>query len=210
MSSDPHTRRLKAVADFFDERARGGDLLEFTPEQLEKLDALAPRLDLRPGQWILEPGCGSGRLTAWLAERLGEASGGRIDAFDISPGMLVYARRRGLPPCAHFTQCAVEDMPFAEAAYDRVICFFVFPHFDEPAAALEALARRLKPDGRLWIIHFDSREELNARHAGHGGAVAGHMLPNEARMRELFAGAGLQAVNIEDRPGLYTLEGIRR
>jgi trans-aconitate 2-methyltransferase len=53
-------------------------------------DVLA-RLDLRGDETVLDAGCGSGRVTEMLLERL---STGRVVAFDAAPSMLAEARKR--------------------------------------------------------------------------------------------------------------------
>jgi trans-aconitate 2-methyltransferase len=54
------------------------------------VDVLA-RLDLRGDETVLDAGCGSGRVTEKLLERL---STGRVVAFDAAPSMLAEARKR--------------------------------------------------------------------------------------------------------------------
>ncbi len=68
-----------------------------------------------------------------------QAETGRIDAIDISPGMLRVAQAKGFPAMVHFTQFALEALTAPLEYYDRVMCNAVFPHFiDNPAAAVIA------------------------------------------------------------------------
>jgi ubiquinone/menaquinone biosynthesis C-methylase UbiE len=53
---------------------------------------------------------------------------------------------------------------FSEGASDCVICFRVFPHFDDIDAVLARFARWLRPGGRLHIVHWEGRAVLAAHH----------------------------------------------
>src|SRR6185436_14705264 len=54
------------------------------------------------GRRVIEVGCGTGRNTEWLAERVGEA--GEIVGLDFSEQMLAKARRRVTKPRVRFVQ----------------------------------------------------------------------------------------------------------
>ena len=63
--------------NFFDQLAPRWDTDCSNPaETLRRLDELETRLNLRPGQHLLEIGCGTGQITSWLARRVHP---GRID-----------------------------------------------------------------------------------------------------------------------------------
>lgn len=90
----------------------------------------------RPAGTALDFGCGAGRLTEAMAVRVAEATG-----YDISPGMLVEARKRGGKA---FYVDALPDGPF-----DWVNSFIVLQHIP-PArglALIEALLASLAPGG---------------------------------------------------------------
>jgi hypothetical protein len=68
---------------------------------------------------------------------------------------------------------------------------------------MKALARVLKPGGRLWVAHQMNREELNRFHGNVDGPVNDDLLPDEAKMKELFEMVGFKDVEIREEPGLY-------
>jgi ubiquinone/menaquinone biosynthesis C-methylase UbiE len=55
------------LAEYFDRCAAEGDLLEFDFDERRRLDEFLPMWAIQPGERVLEPGCGSGRLTVELA-----------------------------------------------------------------------------------------------------------------------------------------------
>jgi len=95
------------------------------------------------GRSVLDFGCGHGMAAVVLARR-----GGRVTAFDLSPGYLHEARRRA---CAKgvgidFVQANGEFLPFADAAFDRIWGNAILHHLDLAIAGRE-LFRVLKPGG---------------------------------------------------------------
>jgi hypothetical protein len=68
---------------------------------------------------------------------------------------------------------------------------------------MKALARVLKPGGKLIIAHQMNREELNRFHGNVDGPVSDDLLPDEKKMKELFKTAGFRDIEIREGPGLY-------
>ncbi len=113
---------------------------------------------LRPGEHVLDAGCGRGAATFAAAEAVGE--NGRVTAIDISPEMVARtaadARARGLAQ----VQVAVGDAespppPDHGATYDAAVSSLVIFFLPDPSAALRAY-RALLPDhqGRLGLTTF--------------------------------------------------------
>jgi ubiquinone/menaquinone biosynthesis C-methylase UbiE len=184
------------IAAYFDRCADKEFVRLFTPEQEILLGSFLQQWDLRPGESVLEPGCGAGRLT----ERLGRSVGrqGRVLGFDLSPEMIRGAAARGLPAGAACVVASVMAIPARPESFEAVICLNAFPHFSDPAGALRQMALCLKPGGRLWINHFDSRAGVNRRHLEAGEEVKGHLLPSNQDLSLLLESAGLTMVDIQD------------
>ncbi|WP_155310717.1 class I SAM-dependent methyltransferase [Desulfosarcina ovata] len=197
-----------AKACFFDAQvqadwaaqAYGGD----EAEKLERLFAVTGCLN---GLRLLEPGCGTGRLTAVLAEKVGPH--GRVVAMDISPRMVAAARRRLMRFAnVDLRMGPVETMADQLGIFDQIVCHQVFPHFADRAAALKTLVRMLKPAGRLVISHFISFAEINDVHRKAGTAVAEDLMPPQQIMQRWCGQCRLTIEQWQDDDNGYLLSAL--
>jgi len=196
----------KQLIDFFDECAHRGTMDGFTPEELQKLNGLMHRWNLRPGDRVLEPGCGSGRLSFKLAEKIGP--NGEVVACDVSKKMISRALNKSNHQQIVFMQTCVTAIPCPKRYFDHVICLNVFPHFFEPLKVLRQFADLLKTNGQLWINHFQGRHQINRFHEQVGGAVQDHRIPDKTTMLDLIQRSGFQLVEYEDSQDLYSLHAV--
>lgn len=113
--------------------------------QLE-LKILLSFLEPRPGEQILDAGCGTGILALELAGR-----GLRVTGVDLSEKMLALARQKIYGHKVGFLRADICALPFSNGYFDAVICFTVLEFVGEPENALRELWRVLKPGGRLVI-----------------------------------------------------------
>ncbi len=197
----------KIIGAFFDDCAAEGLMAEFDPEEKQRLSVCLDLWDIRPGDHILEPGCGTGRLTAVLADKVGNE--GLVVACDISREMVARAVRRDLPAHVRFYYGSIDTVPVETTSCDKVICFQVFPHFSDSARALQTIRRVLKPGGLLWITHLASREEINNRHRYAGDVVISHQIPEENEIRKLLTDNGFTVQKIFDSPVCYWIRAER-
>lgn len=201
-----HAERPASVPDpriaFFDHQAPTWDAQGPDPvATLRRLRELDGQLDLRPGQDLLEVGCGTGQITGWLLDHVRP---GKVVAVDFSTAMLDQARARGLgAEFRHLDICVAQ--PVAER-FDVVWCFHSFPHFRDPAGALRQVARLLKPEGQLLVLHLVGSTPLNAFHRQVGGAVGEDRLPPAAEWPALLQPAGLRLTSAEDRDDLFLVK----
>ncbi|MCU1455634.1 MAG: Methyltransferase family protein [Acidimicrobiales bacterium] len=113
------------------------------------------RLDLQPGDLVLDMGAGAGRHAFECFRR-----GARIVALDYSLGDLkdvsaLFAAMRdaGEAP-AGAAACVNGDgtrLPFPDDTFDRIICSEVMEHIPDDATAAAELCRVLKPGGRIAV-----------------------------------------------------------
>ncbi|MFQ5773927.1 MAG: class I SAM-dependent methyltransferase [Kiloniellaceae bacterium] len=100
---------------------------------------LVALLDPRPGQRILDLGCGDGVLTEKIA-----AAGARVVGVDASPEQVAAARARGLDARVGDAAALTFD-----AAFDAVFSNAVLHWIRRPDAAIDGVWRALKPGGRF-------------------------------------------------------------
>jgi SAM-dependent methyltransferase len=155
------TEQYRSSANF-DARVRIYELFDVTPERLPRF--LFACLRLRPGERVLEAGCGTGNLWSANADRLPE--GLSLVLTDLSPGMLDESRRRlaALEPAPELRLADVQSLPFPEASFDVAVASHMLYHVPDRARALAELARALRPGGRLvastyaWTHMLELRE----------------------------------------------------
>ncbi len=135
-------------------------------DQLEEVTGLPgrlamDRLDLLPGQRVLDLGCGSGRTTLELATRVGP--GGRVLGVDIAAEMLVRGRERAAHLAAtqiEFIHADVQVSDLGDAGFDAAYSRFGVMFFSDPVAAFANVRTALRPGGTLsfvcWKTLFDN------------------------------------------------------
>lgn len=195
----------KQKAGFFDRQADAPwSDAEYTPQELDKIEGLFSRLSLAPGLRTLEPGCGTGRVTRLLAERLGPE--GAVIALDISANMIekCRARTRDLKNVTAL-HAAFEDLELEPESFDLVLCFNVFPHLDDQPAAVKRFHQLLVPAGRLAIFHLQPSSFINDLHRKAGTVVEKDLIPAEPELRAMLEAAGFALVEFEDTDRFFAL-----
>jgi len=116
--------------------------------------ALAPK----PGERILDIGCGAGQTSLELAEAVG--SEGVVLGVDISQPLIDVARRRSASvPGLSFQLADAETESFPTGAFDGAFSRFGVMFFANPVAAFRNIARALKPGGRLAFVCWRTPQE---------------------------------------------------
>jgi len=121
---------------------------QIAPLGLEAMTALA----LKPGERVLDVGCGCGQSTVQLAEQVGPQ--GQVVGVDISAPMLAVAAARPLAANLPFPEFRMADAQTSDlgGAYDAIFSRFGVMFFSDPVAAFANLRKALKPGGRLSFV----------------------------------------------------------
>jgi SAM-dependent methyltransferase len=168
-----------ATFDFFDEELRPHN------------DRLRAAAAIRPGERVLDVGCGAGQTSLEAAR-----AGGHVLGVDVSARMLERARQRAAGS-AEFVLADAQTHPFEPASFDAVISRCGLMFFADPAAAFANLCCALRPGGRLVGLIWQ-------RYADNEWATALSVtrepfsLGDPDATRGLLEGAGFRDVSFED------------
>jgi demethylmenaquinone methyltransferase/2-methoxy-6-polyprenyl-1,4-benzoquinol methylase len=192
-------------ASFFDQNVEEAwAAKEYGEKEAPKIKRLLKESGLKKGLKILEPGCGTGRLTRVMAQVVGDK--GKVCALDISPAMVRASRLRNadLKNVEVLKTCVEDFSQTRNSLYDRIICHQVFPHFDDQDLACRAMAGMLKPGGILAVVHFEKSDFINDIHRKAGTVVERDLIPEQAEMKKLLANNNLITdLLMEDSLGYY-------
>lgn len=112
---------------------------------------LLARAAARPGEQVLDVGCGGGQTSRALAQAV--SPGGAVLAVDISEPILHVARQRhGAVANLAFLQADVGAADLGTARFDLLFSRFGVMFFADPAAAFGTLRRAVKPEGRMVFL----------------------------------------------------------
>lgn len=169
---------------------------------------------LRPGEHVLDVGCGTGVVARLAAGMVGPE--GTVAGLDVNAGMLAVARSvtPGDSPI-EWHEASAEAMPFPDAAFDAVLCQLSLQFVPDRAMAVREMRRVLKDGGRLVItlpgpaaelfqVMADAMGRKMAPQAA-GFVLAVFALHQKPELESLLTGAGFQDVNIDAETRTLTL-----
>jgi len=122
----------------------------------ERLRAIVDQLGVRPGDRVLEIGCGHGVAASFVCERL---EGGRLTAIDRSRKMIEAATRRNAAHVtagkAEFLLADLEELELGDRRFDKILAVRVGLFHRDPDLANACAERWLAPDGAVLTV-FDT------------------------------------------------------
>jgi trans-aconitate 2-methyltransferase len=161
-------------------------------------------LALQRGERILDVGCGTGHLTAQIAE-----SGAGVVGVDRSPEMIAAARKAF--PNLNFDITDARKMPF-ESEFDAVFSNATLHWIHEPLLVIEGVRKALRPGGR-FVAEFGGKgnirkmqnafdRALEELHLSRAGEINPWYYPSVAEYSALLEDSGFEVrlITLFDRP----------
>jgi SAM-dependent methyltransferase len=171
--------------------------------------ALLESAALRPGEHVLDVGCGCGDTTLGAASQVGP--GGSATGIDLSTAMLARARERaGAVPEIRFV-CGDASASAFDRRFDACLSRFGVMFFLDPVAAFRHLREALRPAGRMAFVCWRGLDEnpwitiplrAAAQAAGRApeepspGAPGPFAFADRARVEAILGDAGFSAVDV--------------
>jgi SAM-dependent methyltransferase len=170
------------------------------------------RLGVRPGDYLLDMGCGAGRHAYEAARR-----GAKVVALDMddvevktTAGLLLAMQENGDIPAPGVGMTSVGNalkLPFADGAFDRVIASEILEHIPTDTLAMEELARVVRIGGTLGITVPRWGPELinwalsDEYHMTPGGHVR---IYRQSVITQRLKDAGLTVTGVASTHGLHS------
>jgi SAM-dependent methyltransferase len=144
------------------------------------------------GDRVLDIDCGTGGFAIAIAE----AAAAHLVGLDESRSFIEFAERLPQPECGsvEWVVADAENLPFADAAFDRVLLSFVLHQLAAPDIAVAEAARALKGEGCLLVRTIapeDARARVPARYFPSIAAADEARLPAVVTIEQWLRDAGL-------------------
>jgi ubiquinone/menaquinone biosynthesis C-methylase UbiE len=169
---------------------------------------------VKPGDCVLEVGCGTGTLT--LAAKRQAGPSGKVFGIDVIPGMIELSQRKAAQAKVDITfqSGSIDDIPFPANQFDVVMCSFMIFHMSEMVRrkGIAEIYRVLKPQGRLLVLDLALPTQPLSRTIAQ--MLMGGMLKHDLQeLRPMMEASGFSEIEIAQAKyrvlGLSVLSFVR-
>lgn len=173
-------------------------VIEFLGRRRQVYDGLVTLSGAKPGDRVLDIGCGTGYFTRRAARAV--SPGGHATGIDPSQPVIDYATGHAPPNCT-FQVAGAQALPHPDASFDVVVSSLAMHHVpaDDRPTALTEMRRVLRPGGRLLIAEFGPPRNGFANLLT--GTLFGHARRHHAiaDLPGLITAAGFEVIGSGDR-----------
>jgi trans-aconitate 2-methyltransferase len=196
---------------------RGSNMTEWNAPEYARIaglqEAMAAEalalLELRGDEYVLDLGCGNGKVTAQIAERLPDGS---VVGVDASADMVAFASAHYAQANLRFESCDIRDIQFRDD-FDLVVSFNALHWIPQQEVALRAVREAMKPSAvaQLRLVPKGERKSLedvleesrkSPRWVEHYKGFRDpylHLTPEEYAAMAERVGLAVQRVHTEDK-----------
>lgn len=153
--SDTAQNPDKRLQEEFNRWAEAGEGEKMERHHLNITEKTIRRMDLRPGERVLDLGCGSGWATRLLARMVsdGPEGFGQVVGLDVSDEMIRQARAESKDfDNILYVWGSAQQIPWEENFFDKVLSVESFYYYPDQDRALAELFRVMAPRGRMFIL----------------------------------------------------------
>lgn len=156
---------------------------------------------LKPGESVLDVGCGTGAVTIPAKQRVGAA--GQAAGIDPAPEMIAVAQRKaqhkGLE--IDFRLGVIEALPYPDASFDAITSSLMMHHLPAQVQVkgLAEIYRVLKPGGRLLIADLLGPKASSGQHIMNALAMHQGLKVGVEDLQGAIQGAGFSEVRLLER-----------
>lgn len=183
-----------AIQKVFDEWAKSGRADGMEEGHGDVVRQVIEKMEIKPGQQILDLGCGHG----WATRLLGQtAPGAQAIGIDASSAMIEVAEsRHDFTARARYERGVFEEIDFKDGKFDHIFSMEALYYAVDLDKALSEMLRVLKPGGSVDIVVDRFKESPHTEAWADQVGVQMHFL-GESEWAAAFEGAGFSDVSTE-------------
>lgn len=125
---------------------------------------LIQEASIRPGQRVLDLGCGTGTLAIMVKQAIPEAE---VTGLDGDPKVLEIARLKAAKAGVdlNLDHGMAYQLPYPDGSFDRVLSSFVFHHLesDDKRQTMREVYRVLRPEGEFYLLDLGKPHTVYGR-----------------------------------------------
>lgn len=193
--------------EYFDNIAPEWDKISEQDEK--KVSEIIELVNLTKGAKVLDVGCGTGVLTPFIINKIG--SEGKLVCLDISEKMIKIASSKFPKNIYSNIDFVCEDILNYETdcMFDYILCYSSFPHFIDKERSIKKMGSILSINGKLCIMHSQSRKDINNLHKSINGVVSNDYLPSIDEITSIFKVSSLASFLMIDEKDKYVVVGLK-
>lgn len=156
-----------------------------------ELELILAALQARPGESLLDVGCGTGFFT----RALGRAIDGPITGVDVNSSWVAYARRRD-PVRAAYEVADARALPYEDRRFDLVISIAALCFIEDELAAVRSMVRIARRRVVIGLLNRRSILWLQKGRKGGRGGYRGARWHTAAQAQALFRGLAVPSLHV--------------